>query len=189
MTITSTPAGLPARRPPRPRLASALATAVLALSALLAACGPGVGGTGTGVSPNVGPAHFGATSEPLCGADFAAALDCASPAAGTAPLLLADGDPAQQASGRVADQRMELRWLCEDWAFEGDWGRAAPPRGLRFYGTARNGDGVTLAAMLSVRAEGTALVAELQDELGVALAGPVTLQRMPAPVTLTPRCG
>lgn len=181
--MKSLPVTPPAPRPGRPTRIALLVAALL--GALLAACGPGVGGTGTGVSPTL--ARFGAEPEPLCDADIAALLAC-SGGPGTDALPLADGDPARRVAGRAEGQRIELQFACEGWQFDGQWGRAAAPLGARFYGSATNGAGATQPAMLSARVDGARLAVQLEDELGQPLAPPLTLRALPAPATLVPQC-
>lgn len=177
------------RRPALTRLPGLAALVRLmglsAVSMLLAGCGPGVGGTGTGAT--VGPAQFGAEAEPLCDADVAPVLACTG-SPGSAPVLLADGDPARRASGRIDEQSIELHLACEGWRFEGTWGRAAAPLGARFYGRATNAAGDAVPATLTMRAFGRELVVQLHDELDVPMSPPLALRPMPAPVTLAPQC-
>lgn len=173
----------PALRPWTLRLAAVLLGAGLA--ALLAACGPGVGGTGTGLTPSL--ARFGAEPEPLCASDIAALLAC-SGGPDSAVQSLADDEPARRVAGRVDGQRIELQFACEGWRFEGQWGRAAAPLGARFYGSATTAAGHAQPAMLSARVDGTRLVVQLTDELDQPLAPPLSLRGLPAPATLDPQC-
>ncbi|MBX3637279.1 MAG: hypothetical protein KF683_18075 [Rubrivivax sp.] len=175
---------VPPPPPPRRRPRTLLLAAAL-LGALLAGCGPGVGGTGTGVTPTL--ERFGAESEPLCGADIAALLSC-SGGTGTDPLPLADDEPARRVAGRADGQRIELQFACEGWRFDGQWGRAAAPLGARFYGSATNAFGHVLPATLSAGIDGNRLAVQLFDELGQPLSPPLTLRRLPAPATLMPQC-
>lgn len=173
----------PCRRRRTLRLAAALLGAMLA--GLLAGCGPGVGGTGTGLTPSL--AQFGAEPEPLCDADIAALLAC-SGGPDSAVQSLADDEPARRVAGRVDGQRIELQFACEGWRFEGQWGRAAAPLGARFYGSATNAAGQAQPATLAARVDGTRLVVQLTDELAQPLAPPLALRGLPAPATLEPQC-
>lgn len=170
-------------RTPWPRALAGLTA--LATLLMLAACGPGVGGTGVG--PTHGLAFFGATTEPLCDSSLADALRCEAGTSGTAPLLLADGDPARAGNGRLDGQRIELQWLCDGWRFTGQWGRASSPAEPRFFGTASRAGGEQPATLV-LRAQGEGFVAELLDTGGQSLAPPLTLRVMGAPVTIAPFC-
>jgi hypothetical protein len=153
---------------------------VFAVVAVLAACGPGVGGTGTGTSAL--PA-FGADAAALCSSSFAANLDCgaASPAtpgslAGTAPVVYAEPDGATLAEFDGNDVHLVVG--CDLVVFDGTWG-LAPNGAARFYGRAAiAGEAEPRLGALEVQAGGAAtLVLVLRDERGVVIAGPLTMQR------------
>ncbi len=163
-----------------------LRLAALALLAWLAGCGPGVGGTGTGVEP-ADLASFGASPAPLCGSSFASALRCppangaAVPASeGTATVLFVDSASSEQIGVTFEANRLELEALCQGLLFAGNWGIDAAGA-LRFYGSVRShASAPNLPAVLSVQLQpggGTGeLNALLQNLQGDVLLGPVVLR-------------
>lgn len=185
-----------------------LALLVAACAAILAACGPGVGGTGTGAavavlttSDSVGVATvtdlpafdlgtWSATPAPVCGASFAAALDCPpataqpgssqlQPAAdGTAGLYFADAAGGRQLVLAMASNTVALRLGCPALAFTGLWGQVGSLEG-RYFGSADPGG----PAALSVEYDnaGKALVVTLRDRAGQVLLGPLALRQVAAP--------
>jgi hypothetical protein len=161
------------------------ATVVLSAWLLVSACGPGVGGTGTGQQHGV--ADFGAVTAPLCASTLADSLNCppavggAGPAVGSLPVLLADASPPQRASGRIDGSLIELAWFCEGWTFYGEWGVAARQPDGRFYGTGRGPAGrVQPAVLLLQPLAGGGFQATLLDTTGLALVPPVRLQAVPS---------
>ena len=164
----------------RPRLAA------LALLAWLAACGPGVGGTGTGVEP-AGLGSFGATAAPLCGSSFASALKCppaggpATPASeGTARVVFVDSTSGGQVTVVFEANRLDLEARCQGLLFAGNWGIDAAGT-LRFYGSVRtSGSTVDLPAYASVQLQTSGASAELsivlQNLQGAVILGPVVLR-------------
>jgi hypothetical protein len=156
--------------------------ALLGLAAALAACGPGVGGTGTGE----GIAHFGASAESLCTADFADRLACAPATSGpvtggTAAVDLADAVPQARVAARFEGDALHLDAPCQSLAFSGQWGRSAA-LGTRFFGTALVG-GAAQPATLTVLAGDSGFVLALFDADDRPLFGPSTLQRVDAAAT------
>ncbi len=177
------------------RLASAL---LLAGIAALAACGPGVGGTGTGAAPD--PAAFGATAASVCSAPFAAALQCpvgaglpgtAGELVGTAQVHFADA--AGQVSATLDGNAIQFIARCHGVEFSGSWGVVAPGP-ARFHGYLMRDGGPQLTGTLRVApsgtsgASGTDLQVTLLDATELSVLGPVTLQPVAAPVLNPPAC-
>ncbi len=161
------------------------AAAALSVWLVLSACGPGVGGTGTGQQHSA--ADFGAVTAPLCTSGLADSLSCppavggAGQAVGSLPVLLADATPPQRTSGRIDGSLIELNWFCEGWSFYGEWGLAVREPGGRFYGTVRGPAGRVQPAVLLVQSlGGGGLLATLLDTTGQALLPPVRLQAVPS---------
>lgn len=157
----------------------------LGLAGLLSACGPGVGGTGTGQTHGV--ADFGATAGALCASSLADSLSCppptdgARPQVGSQPLLLADAVPPLRATGRIDGNLIELNLPCDGWSFLGEWGLAARAPDGRFYGTGRGPGGRVQPAVLHLQALGNGqFLATLQDANAQALVPPVALQTVPS---------
>ncbi len=162
--------------------------AALALLLGAAGCGPGVGGTGTGgAAPTPGAT---ATAAPVCGADFAALLDCppasgGTPAAqGTAALALADAEPKSVVTALLEGNAATLEAACQRLAFKGDWGVSAALGG-RYYGNATL-DGTAQPATLFVQAAGGRLEMRVFDSQQRLLLGPVSMGRVAAPTTPAP---
>lgn len=163
---------------------------LLAIGALLlAACGPGVGGTGTGAEPAPGLAAVQASD--LCTSGLAAALACPAGAAsapglptGTAAVDFLNSTTRAQIQG----QHIELTLPCQSLNFSGNWGTVGG-EAPRFHGTvtspAANG-----AAQLEVLAEGDQLRLRLFNPQGQLLLGPLLLQRLAvgAPPPAAPAC-
>jgi hypothetical protein len=167
----------PHRRPHRWALTMVAFSALL----LLAACGPGVGGTGTGQEH--GAVDFGALATPVCTSNLADSLNCPPevngmrPPVGSLPLLLADATPPRRATGRIDGSRLELSLYCEGWSFYGEWGVAMREPDGRFYGTGRGPGGrVQPAVLVLQKRDGGGFQALLQDANGQALVPPVQLQ-------------
>jgi hypothetical protein len=162
-----------------------LRLAALALLAWLAGCGPGVGGTGTGVEPP-DLASFGASPAPLCGSSFASALRCppangatVPTSEGTAAVVFVDSASGGQINVTFEANRLGLEAICQGLLFAGNWGIDAAGA-LRFYGSVRpRGSALDLPAVLSVQLQpggGTGeLNIVLQNLQGDVLLGPVVL--------------
>ncbi len=165
------------------------AVALLALLATLtfSGCGPGVGGTGTGMEPPPGTAQPIALAA-LCDSDLAPLLRCPTTAAaalGTQLVWLADSTPTRNVQARVEGNAIDLELGCQSLVFTGTWGAAAPQTTARFFGQARNlvtGDAV--AATLSAVREGGVLVVQVTDSLGRVLSPPIALQVRAGPAAL-----
>ncbi len=174
-----------------------LAQALLGLLVLLlaSACGPGVGGTGTGNEPQL--ARFGATAAAVCSSALLSQLACAPTTtapvdtsttpgmAGTASLPLDPGtaavrfaDAAQRVLALLQGNRVELNAPCAGLRFGGDWGLVFGQT-PRFYGWAESSV-YTGPAVLEASISGNGLVLRLLDENGRVLLGPVSLGRSTA---------
>ena len=162
----------------------------LAMAAWLSACGPGVGGTGTGETN--GLAHFGATAASVCTAGVGAALGCVAgagaaptnPVPSAAPVFLADASANPRMQARVQDSAIDLTVACSGLRFRGQWGEL---EGLapRFFGSVEP-DSAQVPATLQVQAAGAGtagVVVTLRDAAGTVLLGPTLMLVVPAPVS------
>lgn len=168
---------------PAPALLSWLLALLMTL--LVAGCGPGVGGTGTGEDPVTA---LGARPANVCTSEIAALLDCApappalQPAPGAQddrPLWFADSTSGRQAVARFAGQAVVVELRCPGLRFEGRWGESGELGG-RYFGTLASEPSAPLAS-LQVRRDGDVLVVQLVGQGGVALGAPLRLVRVPAP--------
>ena len=170
---------------------AALAGAWLLGALMLAGCGPGVGGTGTGAAAF---AAFGASAAPVCGGTIAAVLQCPSapavsapPGAGTSSVQFADaaGQIVLELSGNVA----RLDDSCLKLHFSGEFGTVASG-GQGFFGSYQiDADGIDrLAALSTLPATGGALTIELKGVDGSATVGPVLLERLSVPLVAPSPC-
>jgi|JI8StandDraft_2_1071088.scaffolds.fasta_scaffold77122_2 hypothetical protein len=131
----------------------------LAAAALLAACGPGVGGSGTGLEPPLPP---GAANLPT-------------------PSLHTDGTDGRQVQAVLEGGRLRVNAACPRLRFEGLWdARSDTP--LRFEGSLEGAG----AATAEVQLAGSTLTVTLRDGAGRVLLGPLPLG---AVVTLPPLGG
>ena len=154
----------------------------LVLAFLLAACGPGVGGTGTGNgSPEPGAAglgYFGATPQSACAAPFASLLSCNAIGVGGAPVLdVQRVFTSECAVATFEGDAVTLDALCNGWVFSGRWGVDAVGQS-RYYGLV-GADPLlppSMPAMLEVQAQESGLVVVLRAAEGELLAGPLVLQ-------------
>jgi hypothetical protein len=161
------------------RVAAALVVGLL--SALLVACGPGVGGTGTGEttgnSPVSGLDAFGAAPASVCSGALADVLGCAPAHAGAvvqprpAVVLLADTIDARRVQVRLQGSTAELLVPCTGLLFTGDWGVVAG-QPARYYGLA-GPEGALRPATLDAQLVGSAVQLTLRDSDGRLLLGPV----------------
>jgi hypothetical protein len=161
------------------RAAAALLTTTLA--ALLAACGPGVGGTGTGETGGnaaiPGLDAFGAAPAPVCGGVLAEVLSCAPATTGAvalpnpAPVQLADTIDGRRVQVRLQGSTVELLAPCAGLLFSGNWGVIAG-QAARYYGLA-GPEGALRPATLEVQLVGSAVQLTLRDSDGRLLLGPV----------------
>jgi hypothetical protein len=168
--------------PPSPR--AALGALALALSALLGACGPGVGGTGTGEGISALP-QFDASPASLCGSELAALVGCPSGSAaatpGSAAVYLADTIDGRRVLVRLQGNEIELDAPCARLQFRGQWGTIAN-QASRFFGYATL-DGAPALATVSAQIGGGGVQLTLRDAQGTTLIGPVLVVVVPAPAT------
>jgi hypothetical protein len=151
------------------------------LAWLLAACGPGVGGTGTGTEPPgvAGLAYFDAQPADACLAPFGALIGCSAGTVGGHPL---PGAPAALAGecavATFVGSDVVLDVLCLGWTFSGRWGLGADGA-LRYFGLAGQDllQVPTDPATLDVQPQGDALVLWLRAVDGRLLAGPLVVRR------------
>ena len=170
----------------------------LAWLAAISGCGPGVGGTGTGATPD--PAAFGATRTSVCTAPFAAALNCpvgagtpgtVSELTGTAPVRLADAATGGNVSATVDGNGVEFLSRCQGLQFVGTWGVLASGEGRFFGAWVASAGADALPASMSVAidaAQPNDLRMTLFDGAGQVVFGPATLQPLVAPPTLPAVC-
>lgn len=176
----------------RSKLRRALVAGAWMLGALLlAGCGPGVGGTGTG---DAAFAAFGASAAPVCGGSVAAELSCPSapavpvPPGGTLPVQFVDaaGQVVLELNGNLA----QLDASCLHLHFNGEFGTGTG--GLQgFFGSYEiDGNGVDVLAALSTvpLVGGGALTIELRDVDAAAVVGPVLLRRAIGPLPAPGAC-
>ncbi len=165
-----------------------LALWLCSVALLLAACGPGVGGTGTG--DTIDPlAVFGASPALVCGSELAAVLACntptgggsaAAPAPGTVPVYLAGTIDGRRVAVSIQGNVMELDAPCARIQFRGQWGLVAG-QAARFYGST-SADASSTPAMLQAVVRGNGLELTLTDTQRHVLLGPVLVTVQPAPV-------
>ncbi|MBI5718487.1 MAG: hypothetical protein HZC37_12465 [Burkholderiales bacterium] len=167
---------------PASRLASATVAAIATLAAalaLLAGCGPGLGGTGTGATDDA-LAAYGAHDVPVCQSDFADLLGCTAPSTGAAPLpatsarFFAESSPESRTLLELDGQEAQWRLRCQGILFVGSFGQAgsATPR---YFGNVIEGGSRVRLATLQVERSGTGLAVTLVDSFGRTLAGPQAL--------------
>jgi hypothetical protein len=154
---------------------------VAALTALLVACGPGVGGTGTGETGGTtaigGLEAFGAAAAPVCSGVLAELLSCAPATTGAVALpspavvLLADTIDGRRVQVRLQGATVELIAPCAGLLFSGNWGVIAG-QAARYYGFA-GPEGALRPATLEVQLAGSAVQLSLRDSDGRLLLGPV----------------
>lgn len=156
------------------------AAAVLLLGLCMTACGPGVGGTGTGngsVPPGAaGLAYFGVQPANACATDFGGLIACAATTTGgpvqSAPVTLA----GECAVATFEGNDIVLDVVCLGWTFSGRWGVSIDGR-QSYYGLL--GQDLLLPptepAVLEVEVQGRTLVLWLRGADGRLLAGPLGL--------------
>lgn len=172
--------------PGRPGPAARLAAPLAALLLLVAACGAGVGGTGTGETAFEA---YGASPASVCSTDIAANLRCPSgPSAnlGTAALYQAESTPASKVLATLLGDEIEIELRCSGQRFAGRFGVSR--LGMRYYGELRGsaaGAGSELASVIAERnAEGLTFTVLRLD--GSVASGPLVLKAVPAPTTAAP---
>lgn len=161
---------------------------------LLAACGPGTGGSGALPETNY-LARAGANAEPVCAAAWASGLDC-EPAIVPGGAVSATHPGSRRVQFASSGDRPEfvvsfegnhisLQSTCARAGFEGDWGALAGAP-ARYFGT--HSDALFPAAIgahLSVHAVAAAAAGQVQlklevraDDDGRLLFGPMVLQKL-----------
>lgn len=167
------------------RGAAAMAAALLV--ATLAACGPGLGGTGTGADGDP-LAAAGAQSVPVCQADFADLLACsagsgATPQPQAGPRFLAETEPASRDLLELQGQDARLELRCQNLQFSGTWGQQ-PGQAPRYFGVVRGPQaGQEARATLTVARTAGGVEASLLDAQGGVLRAGVALKPVAAPTT------
>ena len=174
-------------------------TFALALTAWLAACGPGSGGTGTG---ETGAAFvvFNATSASLCDTKLPDALPCVGGVLSitSTPDVLASSvahfsNVAQGGNLTLTIQgdSVELVDPCRKLRFTGDWGITADGD-ARFFGSYTQDSMAPVISSVAVLPTSSANANELsvvvRDATGRVVLGPVSLQQVAAPFGATPAC-
>lgn len=157
---------------------------IAGLLGLLAACGPGIGGTGTG--SDMEPTGNAAAPHPLalCDSELAPLLRCTSGATAAGSLLLwwADGSTTRDALLRLEGNAVDFEAVCSEWLFSGIWASVGG-QPARFHGTVRSATGgvAPQAGTLTAQRQDAALVVQLFDASGRSLAGPFVLQGVASP--------
>ena len=166
-------------------------TSAVALLLCLAACGPGTGGTGTGSEVL---STFGATSASVCSADFAKDLACNAaslPTVGTQPVYYSNLASGATLAMTIEGNHVQLSSRCTALGFSGDWGLKAPAD-ARFFGLLSDAAGAAprLATLDALPAPGVTanLVLTMREADGKLVLGAVTLEPLPAPVTVAAKC-
>jgi hypothetical protein len=164
-------------------------TVLLAQVGLLAACGPGVGGTGTGLSvaadalqafgaQAISACLPGASSSPAC----TAASGLGSPTVQPPTVVWLDTAPGARVRLDVQGDGAALEKRCTKERFIGQWA-TSPNLGARYYGIFGLEGASGVAASLSVRsAEPSTLTLELRGLDDNLLLPPLTVQRYDAPL-------
>jgi hypothetical protein len=176
--------GHPARfcRPAGLAVYAAFAAYAAACLSLLVACGPGLGGTGTG--PSVDPlTAFNASAVPVCSSELAAALQC--PAAttgapalgGTAVVGYAAGAGNTRVLARFDGDRVDVQWPCQGQRFVGQWAFVAG-QPARFFGVLEQAGQAPLLVSLTAQKQGDAVQLQLFDAAGLALGDARLLTRL-----------
>jgi len=157
-------------------LAGAVAVlAVLAALLSLAACGPGLGGTGTGATQDALSA-YGAREVPVCQSEFADAIGCTPASAGAAPLpatesrFFAETTPTSRALLTLDGQEALLQLRCLNLVFAGAFGQIGADT-PRYFGVVTEGGRRITLATLQVQRSATGLTLTLVDSTGQTLFG------------------
>lgn len=167
--------------------AAALAAWGLAMSALLVACGPGLGGTGTGASSD-SLQTFGAQAAEVCQSDFADLLPCggsgAAPAPSGASRWFAEAEPESRLLLELAGSEARLQLRCAMLEFNGVWGQAAGAS-PRYYGRISTA-GTEAPGMLLVARSPEGLRLQLLDREGQPLYGDLSLHPVASATSAAP---
>ena len=167
------------------------------LAAGLSACGPGVGGTGTGQSATE-LSLFGASTASVCNAPLAGSLSCGpdatlvDPHSGTKPVRYMDATVGTNTLVDFADNSVHLVATCQRLDFIGDWGITAT-QDQRYFGSVQMAGQpkrtpATLLVQPDAASAGGDLIAVLRDAQGKLLLGPLVLRRAPALLPVAPAC-
>lgn len=173
------------------------AACLMGLALLTAACGPGVGGTGT--TEPVDLSAFAASAASVCAATFAGQLSCTP---GQNSVTSADGQPVGTQPVRFVDRQLganllvvfadngvQLTARCRQIDFSGTWGtlKGSDPR---YYGTQLVAGQLSrsLATLTVQPSTGGALSAVLRDADGQIMLGPLDLVPAPVPMPEAPAC-
>jgi hypothetical protein len=163
----------------------------LALSWLLAACGPTGGGTGTGESVFT-PADFGARPASACSAPFAAALACENVSTASLDVAQLPGTHDVSFAGMadsgpvtltLSGNRATVQSRCPGPGFDGSWGVRADGQGRYFGSFSADEGGRVQRGQLWVQVQtGSAdtLQVQVHDADGQLLWGPLDLRRAAA---------
>jgi hypothetical protein len=151
----------------------------------LAACGPGVEGTGTDSVAQAFQA-YGAAPATVCGAPLAGSLDCPSGPAttvGTAAVLYLETATSKRLSASYQGQGVTLENRCGGFTFNGEWGTTLAVGG-RFYGIVSQAgvQGPQAASMAVAQDADGFQVVTVRDFAERVLVGPVTLSRVVLPL-------
>lgn len=151
----------------------------LVLTGWLAACGPGVEGTGTGATDDP-LKSFGATAVSACGSPLAPQLAACIKGQ---TVRYGDSPTLPRVTAEIQDGRIELQAHCAGLKFSGEWAAIGdqPPR---FYGTVTNANGTVLATAIASAAGPAGLQIEVRDQLDQPLLGPLTLVPVDASVVV-----
>ena len=172
--------------------------AALALVLTLVACGPGLGGTGTGATEEA-LAAYGAREVAVCNAEFADLLGCPAPGTAAAPQPASGARHFAEAGAAAGFSRTlltlsgneaELQLRCLDRLFVGSFGQVGTDTPRYFGVVYSGGTRVALATLLVQRVgtgAGTALSLSLVDAAGSTLFGPQLVQPVGG-TTLPARC-
>ena len=173
--------------------AAVLQCAFVLSLAIIAACGPGTGGTGTG-STSSPLDYFGATPANVCTSGPTSALSCPTPAnTGSVGAI----NPPSVANGTygvffsttegadinlvLSGNRATLTDRCLSLTFDGDWGTVGNNDARYFGQYTIAGTSTAVLSSLTAQAVGPdnkSLSVVLRDANGRVVIGPVTLRRV-----------
>ncbi len=167
-------------------LQRALALLAVWVAGGLVACGPGVGGTGTGEGQRALDT-YGAQPAALCSSELAPLLSCTGSSApgaqaGSLSVTWADTADGRQVQATLSGQGITLERACPGLQFRGVWG-AVPGQSARFYGFVAP-DTDPQPATLLVQREGSVVWLTLVRADGTVPLGPVGMTpvgSLPAP--------